>query len=248
MIPLNSIISVRQESAPVTIEHFNTILSVPISATLKPGVSTGEAIDALNKISKESLPPAIMTSWDGIAYQQLKVQDRAQNILLFALIIVFLILAAQYEAWILPLAVMLSIPFGMTGAYIALWITGQNNDVFFQIGLLTLVALAAKNAILVIQFAEEERKGGKSIYDATISAARLRYRPMMMTSLAFVFGILPLALSSGAGAESRHSIGIGILGGMIAATFVERYFIPYLYYQISILREKIRNKNTKAKQ
>lgn len=245
MIPLNSIISIRQESAPVTIEHFNTILSIPISATLKPGVSTGEAIDVLNKIVKESLPPEIMTSWDGIAYQQIKVQDRAQNILVFALIVVFLILAAQYEAWILPLAVMLSIPFGMTGAYLALWITGQNNDVFFQIGLLTLVALAAKNAILVIQFAEEERKGGKSIYDATISAARLRYRPMMMTSLAFVFGILPLALSSGAGAESRHSIGIGILGGMIAATFVERYFIPYLYYQISTLREKMRNKNTK---
>ncbi|MCX6077099.1 MAG: efflux RND transporter permease subunit [Campylobacterales bacterium] len=248
MIPLSSLLSVRQESAPVTIQHFNTILSVPVSATLKPGVSTGEAIETLDKLANEFLPPEIVTSWDGVAYQQIQVQNRAQNILLFALIVVFLILAAQYEAWILPLAVMLSIPFGMMGAYLALWITGQNNDVYFQIGLLTLVALAAKNAILVIQFAEEERKEGKSIYDATISAARLRYRPMMMTSLAFVFGVLPLALSTGAGAQSRHSVGIGILGGMIAATFIERYFIPYLYYQISTLREKIQNKKAKEKQ
>lgn len=241
MIPLNSILSIHQGSAPVSIEHFNTILSVAISATPKAGISTGEAIEALDILAKEFLPPEIMTSWDGIAYQQMKVQDRAQNILIFAFIVVFLILAAQYEAWTLPLAVMLSIPFGMGGAYIALWITGQNNDVFFQIGLLTLIALAAKNAILVIQFAQEERKEGKSIYDATISAARLRYRPMMMTSLAFIFGIFPLILSTGAGAESRHSIGIGILGGMIAATFIERYFIPYLYYHIATLQEKIQS-------
>ncbi|MFA6145657.1 MAG: efflux RND transporter permease subunit [Sulfurimonas sp.] len=248
MIPLSSLITIRQKSAPIKIEHFNTILAVPISITPKSGVSTGEAIEIVEKMAIESLPPQINTSWDGIAYQQIKVQDRAQNILIFAFIVVFLILAAQYEAWTLPLVVILAIPFGMSGAYIALWVSGQNNDVFFQIGLLTLVALAAKNAILVIQFAEEERKSGKSVYDATMSAAKLRYRPMMMTSLAFVFGVLPLALSMGAGAESRHSIGIGILGGMIAATFVERYFIPYLYYHISMLREKIRTKNTKVKQ
>lgn len=248
MIPLSSLITIRQDSAPVKIEHFNTILAVPISITPKSGVSTGEAIEIVEKMAKESLPQQITTSWDGIAYQQIKVQDRAQNILIFAFIVVFLILAAQYEAWTLPLVVILAIPFGMSGAYVALWVSGQSNDVFFQIGLLTLVALAAKNAILVIQFAEEERKSGKSVYDATMSAAKLRYRPMMMTSLAFVFGVLPLALSVGAGAESRHSIGIGILGGMIAATFVERYFIPYLYYQISMLREKMRNKNTKEKQ
>ncbi len=248
MIELGSILSVRQESAPVTIQHFNTMLSVPVSATLQSGVSTGEAIEALDKLAKEFLPPEIVTSWDGIAYQQIQVQDRAQNILLFALIIVFLILAAQYEAWTLPLAVMLAIPFGMMGAFVALWITGQSNDVYFQIGLLTLVALAAKNAILVIQFAEEERKAGKSIYDATMSAAKLRYRPMMMTSLAFVFGVLPLVISTGAGAQSRHSIGIGILGGMIAATFIERYFIPYLYYQISSWREKIVHKKAKEKE
>lgn len=245
MIQLNSLITIRQGSAPVKIEHFNTILSVPISVTPKPGISTGEAIEIIEKLSKESLPPQITTSWDGIAYQQLKVQDRAQSILIFAFVVVFLILAAQYEAWTLPLVVMLAIPFGMCGAYVALWVSGQNNDVFFQIGLLTLVALAAKNAILVIQFAEEERKSGMSVYDATMSAAKLRYRPMMMTSLAFVFGVLPLALSTGAGAESRHSIGIGILGGMIAATFVERYFIPYLYYQIATLQEKIRKSKEK---
>ncbi|MDD5401192.1 MAG: efflux RND transporter permease subunit [Sulfurimonas sp.] len=239
MIPLSSLINVEQKSAAVKIEHFNTTLAVAINVSQKHGVSTGEMITLIEELSKKSLPPQITTSWDGIAHQQLKVQDRARSILLFAFVIVFLILAAQYEAWTLPLAVMLAIPFGMGGAYIAVWLTGQNNDVFFQIGLLTLVALAAKNAILVIQFAEEERKSGKSVYDATMSAARLRYRPMMMTSLAFVFGVLPLAFSTGAGAESRHSIGIGILGGMIAATFVERYFIPYLYYQVSTLREKI---------
>ncbi|MDD5157534.1 efflux RND transporter permease subunit [Sulfurimonas sp.] len=242
MIPLSAIVSVRQESAAVRIEHFNTVLSVPVTASLKPGVSTGEAIDIIEALAKETLSPGIVTSWDGVAYQQILIQNQAKYILIFALIIVFLILSAQYEAWILPLAVMLSVPFGIAGAYIALWATGQSNDIYFQIGLLTLVALAAKNSILVVQFAEQERKSGKSIYEATISAARLRYRPMMMTSLAFVFGVLPLALSTGAGAESRHSIGIGILGGMIAATFVERYFIPYLYYQVSTLQEKMKRK------
>ena len=158
----------------------------------------------------------------------------------FALILVYLILAALYERWTLPISIMLAVPYGIMGAYAVVWlIPWLNNNVFFQIGLLTLIALSAKNAILVVEFAEEQRHEGKSIYDAAMEAARLRYRPMMMTSFAFLAGMLPLIFSSGAGAGGRFSIGIAMFGGMLSATFIERYFIPYLYYWVATFQEKI---------
>lgn len=238
MIRLDAFVTIKQDVAPAKITHFNSFLGNQVMATPISGVSSGEAMEILEKVAAEVLPSDVFISWDGVAFQQKKVADKAQMILAFAFIMVFLIIAAQYEAWMLPLAIILAVPFGISGAYAAVWIAGQTNDVYFQIGLLTLVALASKNAILVTQFAEELRKSGKSVYDATISAARIRYRPMMMTSLAFVFGVLPLVLSSGAGAASRHSIGVGILGGMLAATFIERYFIPYLYFVVASIRER----------
>jgi len=142
---------------------------------------------------------------------------------------VFLILAAMYERWTLPIAVLLSVPFALLGALIAIWLRGLENDVYFQIGLVTLIALAAKNAILIVEFAVLERDRGKSAYDAAISAARLRFRPIVMTSLAFILGVVPLAVSTGAGAASRHSIGTGVIGGMLAATLVATLFIPFFY-------------------
>ncbi|MDD2369339.1 MAG: efflux RND transporter permease subunit, partial [Sulfuricurvum sp.] len=172
--------------------------------------------------------------------QEKLVGSKALMIMAFALVMVYLILAALYERWTLPIFIMLAVPYGIMGAYTVVWlIPFLNNNVFFQIGLLTLIALSAKNAILVVEFAEEQRHMGKSIYDSAMEAARLRYRPMMMTSFAFLAGMLPLIFSSGAGAAGRFSIGIAMFGGMLAATFIERYFIPFLYYWVSTIKEKI---------
>jgi multidrug efflux pump len=146
-----------------------------------------------------------------------------------AIVMVFLILAAMYERWTLPIAVLLAVPFALLGALIAIWLRGLENDVYFQIGLVTLIALAAKNAILIVEFAVLERDRGKSVDDAALSAARLRFRPIVMTSLAFILGVVPLALSTGAGAASRHSIGTGVIGGMLAATAIATLFVPFFY-------------------
>lgn len=201
----------------------------------------------MEELANEILPSEASLAWEGTAYQEKKVGNKSTMIFIFGLVMVFLILSAQYEKWMLPVAVMLVVPFGMLGAFAAVFVSGLSNDVYFQIGLLTLIGLSTKNSILVVEFAEDERRAGKSIYEATIAAARLRYRPMMMTSLAFVFGVLPLVISTGAGAESRHSIGTGIIGGMLAATFIERFFIPWLYFMISTFREKfVKKQDTTA--
>ena len=165
---------------------------------------------------------------------------------------IFLILAAQYEKWSLPFVVIMSVPFAVLGALLATWMRGLENDLYFQVGLVTLIGLAAKNAILIVEFAVMEVEAGKSYYDAAVSAARLRFRPIVMTSLAFTFGILPLAVSSGAGAASRHAIGTGMVGGMIASTFVATLFVPMLFAILGerfdkdhILRRKIRQRALK---
>ena len=150
---------------------------------------------------------------------------------------VFLILAAQYERWSLPLAVLTAVPFAVLGALVAIWLRGLDNDVYFQIGLVTLIGLAAKNAILIVEFASQRYQQGRSVYDAAIEAARLRFRPIIMTSLAFILGVLPLAISTGAGSASRHSIGTGVIGGMLAATFVAILFVP-LFFRLLTRRKK----------
>jgi hydrophobe/amphiphile efflux-1 (HAE1) family protein len=238
MIPLSSLVRVTNSADPSKIERFNGMLATQIMGASSPGHSSGEAIMVMEKLASEILPPEVDFAWEGIAFQQKRVGDRSSIIFGFALIMVFLILSAQYEKWTLPTAVMLVVPFGMLGAFSAVLVMGLMNDVYFQIGLLTLIGLSTKNSILVVEFAEAQRKAGMSVYEATKAAALLRYRPMMMTSIAFIFGVLPLVLSTGAGAESRHSIGTGIIGGMIAATFVERYFIPWLYYWVATFIEK----------
>lgn len=248
MIPLGNILTIKNGSAPIKIEHFNGLLATQVMGSAAPGFSSGEAIRAMEELADEVFQGEASLAWEGTAFQEKKVGNKSTVIFVFGLIMVFLILSAQYEKWMLPVAVMLVVPFGMLGAFSAVFLTGLSNDVYFQIGLLTLIGLSTKNAILVVEFAEDERRAGKTIYEATIAAAKLRYRPMMMTSLAFVFGVLPLVLSSGAGAESRHSIGTGIIGGMLAATFIERFFIPWLYFVISTMREKFLAKYTKKEE
>jgi multidrug efflux pump len=175
--------------------------------------------------------------WTGSAYQELATAGTGSLGFVFGLIMVFLILAAQYERWSLPLAVLTAVPFAVLGALLAIWLRGLDNDVYFQIGLVTLIGLAAKNAILIVEFASQRYQQGLSAYDAAIEAARLRFRPIVMTSLAFILGVLPLAISTGAGSASRHSIGTGVIGGMLAATFIAILFVP-LFFRLLTRRRK----------
>ena len=243
LLPLSNFVRVYPSSAPSTIEHFNGSLSTTIMGSPAAGFSSGDVIKRLEELGDTILPASATYDWEGLYLQEKLVGSKAFIIMAFALILVYLILSALYEKWVLPISIMLAVPYGIAGAYAVVWVIPfLNNNVFFQIGLLTLIGLSAKNAILVVEFAEEQRREGKSIYDATMEAARLRFRPMMMTSVAFLAGMIPLILSSGAGAASRFSIGVAMFGGMMAATFIERFFIPFLYYWVATIRERILTK------
>lgn len=243
MIPLSELGYMTDSVSPSKIEHFNGIPSNSIMAMVMPGNGTIDTMKLVEEKAK-NLPTGYMLEWEGMSYQEKISEGKSLLIFSFAILVVFLILTIQYNNFILPLTVILSIIFGVFGAFVAQTITTvslmQPKDIYFSIGLLTLIGLASKNAILIIEFAEELRKEGLSIKEAITEASRLRYRPMIMTSIAFLFGVIPLILSSGAGAESRFSIGVGLFGGILAATFIERYFIPFLYYYIAKIDEKIK--------
>jgi multidrug efflux pump subunit AcrB len=187
----------------------------------------------MEKIAAEALPAGYVLAWSGTSYQEKIAGDSTTGIFLLAVLMVFLILAAQYERWTLPLAVILAVPFAVFGAVAAVALRGLQNDIYFQIGLVTLIGLAAKNAILIVEFAMMKHAEGMSYADAAVEAARLRFRPIIMTSLAFILGVVPLAISTGAGAASRHSIGTGVIGGMLVATFVATLFIPLFFRSIA---------------
>jgi multidrug efflux pump len=184
--------------------------------------------------------------WVGSAYQEQAASGSSSIAFIFGLIMVFLILAAQYERWSLPLAVVTAVPFGVFGAILAVWLTGLSNDVYFQVGLLVLIGLAAKNAILIIEFAVQSRAEGMALMDAALHAAKMRFRPIIMTSLAFILGCVPLVLSSGAGSNSRHSIGTGVIGGMLAATVLAIFFIPMFYVLVEKFSGLFSSKKSKA--
>jgi multidrug efflux pump subunit AcrB len=185
----------------------------------------------MEQLADEVLPNDMHSSWSGAAYQEIASGGTSSVALVGALVLVFLILAALYERWSLPLAILLVVPFGTLGALLSVWWRGLENDVYFQIGLVTLIALAAKNAILIVEFAILRREEGMGVKEAALEGAKQRFRAIMMTSLTFVFGVLPLVISKGAGAASRHSVGTGVMGGMILATFFGIFFVP-LFYKI----------------
>jgi len=229
MIPLRSLASVRYSSGPDSLVRFNNLPAVKLFGQAAPGVSSGQAIAEAEKLAAEILPPDFSYDWGGASYQEKKSGGTSTLALGLAVIMVFLILAAQYERWSLPLSVLLALPFGTFGALAAVWLRHYTNDVYFQIGLVTLLGLAAKNAILIVQFAELKEREGLSAAAAAVEAARLRFRPILMTSLAFIFGVLPLAFSAGAGAGARRSVGTGVMGGMMAATFLAIFFVPMFF-------------------
>ncbi len=232
-IPLSALARVRYASGPDTLDRFNNLPAVKIFGQSAPGVSSGQAIERVEAIAREVLPADFSYDWGGASFQEKRSSGTAGIAIGFAAVMVFLILAAQYERWSLPLTVLIALPFGTFGAVAAVWLRGFTNDVYFQIGLVTLLGLAAKNAILIVEFAVLKHREGLSTSAAALEAARLRFRPILMTSLAFILGVLPLAISSGAGAAARQSVGTGVMGGMLAATFLAIFFVPLFFKLIS---------------
>ncbi len=229
MIPLSALASVSYSSGPDALDRFNNLPAVKIIGQAAPGYSSGQAIARVEQIAKEVLPPDFSYDWGGTSYQEKQSSGTSGIALGLAVVMVFLILSAQYERWSLPLSVLLALPFGTFGALAAVWLRGMTNDVYFQIGLVTLLGLAAKNAILIVEFALRKHEEGMSASAAAVEAARLRFRPILMTSLAFILGVLPLAISIGAGAGARRSVGTGVMGGMLAATFLAVFFVPWFF-------------------
>ncbi len=230
MVPLTTLVRTEFRSAPIALNRYNGYPAVQLNGTAAAGRSSGEALGAMEDISAQTLGQGLSYEWSGQSLQEKISGGQAGFIFLLSFIFVFLFLAALYESWTLPVAVFLIVPIGIFGALIALLLRGSPNDVFFQVSLITLVGLAGKNGILIVEFAKQRYEEGLSVMDAALEAARLRLRPIVMTSLAFILGVLPLVKASGAGAATQHSVGTGILGGMLAATLIGVFFTPLFYF------------------
>ncbi len=235
MVPLDTVVRLRETTAPQVISHFNLFRSAEITGNPAPGQSSGQAIQAMQDLAAQALPAGFDYAWAGQSLEELKSGSQAGLLFGLSVVLVYLLLAAQYESWVLPLIILLSVPLAVLGALSAQFARGLANDVFCQIGLVLLVGLAAKNAILIVEFAEQLRGRGIGIAEAATEAARLRLRPILMTSLAFVLGVLPLALATGAGAAARNSVGTAVAGGMLLSTILSVIFIPVLYVVIRTL-------------
>jgi HAE1 family hydrophobic/amphiphilic exporter-1 len=242
MVSLDNLLSIEPRSSAAQITHYNLFRSTELNGGPAPGKSSGEAVAEMQKLAGETLPQGFGYEWTGIAKEQIESGSQTLIIFALALVLVFLVLAAQYESFVLPLIVLLSVPLGLVGALGAQWGRGQANDVFCQVGLVMLIGLSAKNAILIVEFANQLRERGHSIVDAALESARERLRPILMTSFAFILGVFPLVIASGSGAESRHSLGTTVFGGMLVSTIMNLFFVPALYAMIEALRERVTRK------
>jgi len=240
MIPLNALITFQRRISPQVVERYNAFPSAHILGNPAPGYTSGQAMTAIEEVAAKVLTSDYTLSWASSSLQEKMASSDTVMIFMLSLLMVFLILAAQYESWALPIAVLSAVPFGIFGAISATWMRGLSNDVYFQVALVTLIGLAAKNAILIVEFAAEAWKSGKSLDVAAMYAARTRFRPIVMTSLAFIFGVVPLAISTGAGANSRHAIGTAVIGGMLVATCVATLFVPYFFKFVMSISLKLK--------
>ena len=238
MIPVTALGTTDYTTGPGTIKRFNMFTAATISGEAAHGYSSGQAMDALERIVVEHLPEGIGVEWSGLSYQEKHVSGQTGLVLALAFLFVFLFLAAQYESWTVPVAVILSLPVAGIGAYLGIWLCGLENNIYFQIGLVMLVGLVAKNAILIVEFAKEEVEKGRDVVTAAITAAHLRFRPIVMTSLAFILGMLPLVFASGPGSASRQGIGTGVFFGMLVAITVGIVFVPFFFVWIYRLKAK----------
>jgi HAE1 family hydrophobic/amphiphilic exporter-1 len=238
MIPLDNLITIGQTTTPQVISHYNLFRSVEIDGSASPGFSSGQAITAMEATSAKVLPQGYTYQWTGLSLEELESGGTAFVLFGLGTLVVYLTLSAQYESFVLPFIVLLAVPMALLGALAAVWGRGLENDVFCQIGLVMLVGLASKNAILIVEFAEQLRERGMPLIDAAVEAARIRLRPILMTSLAFILGVVPLVVASGAGEKGRHSVGTTVFGGMIMSTILNLFFIPVLYMIIEGWRER----------
>ncbi|WP_027179406.1 efflux RND transporter permease subunit [Maridesulfovibrio bastinii] len=238
MVPLSTLTSYRSIRGPEYITRYNLYRTIEISASTPAGYSSGQSIAAMEEVAKDNLPRGYGYEWTNIAYQEKKAGSQTVAIFALALLMVFLVLAAQYESWAVPLAVVFAVPLGVFGAILGQWIRGLDNNVYAQIGLVMLIGLAAKNAILIVEFARVRREHGLSLVDAAVDAAKTRFRPILMTSFAFILGVIPLVIASGAGSASRHALGTSVFAGMIAATIMGVIFVPLFFVLVSRLSDK----------
>jgi multidrug efflux pump len=245
MVPLSAMVKTDFVTGPDLVPHFNGFPAAQVTGSAAPGYSSGDAIKVMEEVAGEVLPQGYGYAWSGLSYEENQSGGTSAAAFAFGLIIVFLLLAAQFESWSLPGAVMTAVPFGILGALTFNAMRGLDNDVYFQIGLLVLIGLGAKNAVLRVTFAKELREQGLSIMDATIKAGEERFRPIIMTSLAFIFGVLPLVIATGAGANARHSIGTGIMGGMIGEATLAMLYVPLFFYIFDRLSERSSKKKEK---
>ena len=247
LIPISELINIERKVDASVIQRFNMFNAAKVTGSPSMGFASSDATRAIEEIATSILPEGYTIAWAGTTYQEKKLENEPDYTTLYAAIFVFLILAALYESWSIPMSVIISIPIALFGAALAVYLRGLESDIYFQVGLITLVGLSAKNAILIVEFAMEKMHAGMDLLDATIEAARLRFRPIVMTSLAFIAGTLPLALSSGAGSASRHIIGTTVVGGMVAAMVIGVIFIPLFFYLVMRIKEKfIKNKKNES--
>jgi len=244
MIPLASLAQVRDTVGPQVITRFNMFPASTISGVPSPGKSSGEAVAELEKLADQLLPQQMGYQWSGVTYQQIAAGNLAPIIFSLAILFVFLFMAAQYESWMIPLAVLMSVPMAILGAILFTGLRGLENNIYTQIGLVLLIGLSAKTAILIVEFAKQWREEGKDIIEASVTAARLRFRPILMTAISFILGVIPLAIASGAGAASRISLGTAVLGGMLVATLSGVFMIPVFYVVIQGLVERSRGRRS----
>jgi len=236
MVPMDNLITVTQTTTPQVISHYNLFRSAEIDGSPAPGYSSGQAIAAMEQLASK-MPKGFSYSWTGLSLEEL--QSGGTSLILFGLgtLVVYLTLSAQYESFVLPFIVLLAVPMALLGALGAQWLRGLQNDVYCQVGLVMLVGLSSKNAILIVEFAEQLRESGVPLVEAAVQAATIRLRPILMTSLAFILGVVPLVFASGAGENGRHSVGTTVFGGMIMSTVLNLFFIPVLYLIIEGWRE-----------
>jgi HAE1 family hydrophobic/amphiphilic exporter-1 len=233
MVPLDNLVTVVDSSGPPVISHYNLFRSVEIDGSPAPGYSSGQAIEGMQQFAQQAMMPGMMFEWTGLTLDELESAGRALIIFGLGILVVYLTLSAQYESFALPFIILLAVPMAVLGALGLVAFRGMANDVYCQIGLVMLIGLSAKNAILIVEFAEQLREKGRSITEAAIEAAELRLRPILMTSFAFILGIFPLVFATGAGALGRRSVGTTIVGGMLFSTVLNLFFIPILYVILS---------------